>query len=127
MPHWDKSQDPPAAVWPKEIRVKDKGATLEIDFEDGTSFALSAEYLRVESPSAEVQGHGPRQKKLVTGITGVVITAAEPVGNYAVRLCFSDGHDTGLYSWVYLYELGRDQPQRWQKHLDAVAAAGRFL
>ena len=127
MPHWEKSSDSPSAAWPTEIRVKDKGATLEIDFEDGASFALSAEYLRVESPSAEVQGHGPRQKKLVTGVAGVTIGPPEPVGNYAVRLIFSDGHDTGLYSWTYLYELGRDQPARWQKHLDAVAAAGRFL
>jgi len=125
MPHWDKSATPPASAWPREIRVQGGGAVLEIEFDDGAVFAMPAEYLRVESPSAEVQGHGPRQKKLVTGVSHVVISAAEPVGNYAVRLCFSDGHDTGLYSWVYLYELGRDQTSRWQKHLDALTSAGR--
>jgi DUF971 family protein len=114
MPHWDRADAVPEPAWPREIRVK-----------DGTAFSLSAEYLRVESPSAEVQGHGPGQRQFVTGVTDVTIVAVEPVGNYAVRLCFSDGHDTGLYSWSYLYELGRDRAQRWQKYLDGLAKAGR--
>jgi DUF971 family protein len=125
MPHWDRADAVPEPAWPREIRVKDGGARFEVDFQDGTAFSLSAEYLRVESPSAEVQGHGPGQRQFVTGVTDVTIVAVEPVGNYAVRLCFSDGHDTGLYSWTYLYELGRDRAQRWQKYLDGLAKAGR--
>ncbi len=125
MPNWDKAADAPATVWPQEIRVRNAGAALEIDFEDGAAFTMSAEYLRIESPSAEVQGHGPGQRKLVTGVRNVTIAAVEPVGNYAVRLCFSDGHDTGLYSWTYLYELGRDHDTRWEKYLASLAAAGR--
>lgn len=125
MPNWEKAAAPPAGAWPREIRVRNAGATLEIDFEDGAGFTMSAEYLRIESPSAEVQGHGPGQRKLVTGVQAVTIAAVEPVGNYAVRLCFSDGHDTGLYSWAYLYELGRDHDTRWQKYLASLKAAGR--
>ncbi|HZB93455.1 MAG TPA: gamma-butyrobetaine hydroxylase-like domain-containing protein, partial [Stellaceae bacterium] len=85
---------------------------------------LPAEYLRVESPSAEVQGHGPGQKTLVHGRAEVGIIAVEPVGNYAVRLVFDDLHDTGIYSWSYLYMLGREQAERWQRYLAALDAAG---
>ena len=99
-------------AWPLEIRLKQSEKRLEIDFEDGASFALPAELLRVESPSAEVQGHTPSQKTIVAGKRRVGIRAVEPVGNYAVRILFDDGHDTGLFSWRYLYELGRDQEQR---------------
>jgi DUF971 family protein len=111
--------------WPLELRLKDEGQALEIDFEGGASFRLPAEYLRVESPSAEVQGHGPSQKQLVSGVAGIAVIAVEPVGNYAVRLRFADGHDTGIYSWPYLHQLGAEQPQRWQAYLAALAAAGR--
>jgi DUF971 family protein len=110
--------------WPVEIRLKRAEKVLELLFEDGTRFRLPAEYLRVESPSAEVQGHGPGQKTLVAGRAEIGITAVEPVGNYAVRLVFDDLHDTGIYSWSYLYELGREQGERWQRYLAALAAAG---
>src|SRR5205814_4191978 len=92
--------------WPVEIRLKQAEKLLEIDFDDGARFRLPAEYLRVESPSAEVQGHSPSQKQLVHGRAHVGITAIEAVGNYAVRLVFDDLHDTGIYSWTYLYKLG---------------------
>jgi DUF971 family protein len=110
--------------WPVEIRLKRAEKLLEIAFDDGTRFRLPAEYLRVESPSAEVQGHGPGQKTLVHGRAAVAITAIEPVGNYAVRLVFDDLHDTGIYSWTYLYELGQEQEKRWAGYLHALAAAG---
>jgi DUF971 family protein len=110
--------------WPTEIRLKQAERLLEIDFDDGSSFRLPAEYLRVESPSAEVQGHGPDQKQLVHGRRHVGIIAVEPVGNYAVRLRFDDLHDTGIYSWNYLYKLGREQEQRWRAYLAELAAKG---
>jgi len=97
---------------------------LEVTFDDGARFRLPAEYLRVESPSAEVQGHGPGQKQLVQGRAHVGIRAVEPVGNYAVRLVFDDGHNTGIYSWRYLHELGREQERRWKNYLEALAKAG---
>ena len=98
---------------------------LRVSFEDGTQAALPAEYLRVESPSAEVQGHGPGQRQWVHGKRGVCITGIEPVGNYAVRLSFDDGHDTGIYTWAYLHTLGREQAGRWETYLNALEAAGR--
>jgi DUF971 family protein len=110
--------------WPTEIRLKTAERRLEIEFDDGARFSLPAEYLRVESPSAEVQGHNPSQKQLVHGKAGVAITAVEPVGNYAVRLVFDDRHDTGIYSWRYLYELGAEQEKRWREYLAALAARG---
>lgn len=110
--------------WPVEIRLKRAERTLEVTFDDGRCFRLPAEYLRVESPSAEVQGHGPGQKQLVHGRAMVGIIAVEPVGNYAVRLRFDDLHDTGLYSWRYLYELGEQQEQRWRAYLAALEKAG---
>lgn len=110
--------------WPTEVRLDKAAKCLEIDFDDGRSFRLAAEYLRVESPSAEVQGHGPGQRQLVPGRRHVGIIEVEAVGNYAVRLVFDDLHDTGIYSWRYLYELGATQETRWRAYLDALAAAG---
>ncbi len=109
---------------PVEIRLKRAEKRLEVDFDDGRSFAFSAEYLRTQSPSAEVQGHGPGQGKLVAGRRHVGIVSVEPVGNYAIRIVFDDLHDTGIYSWDYLYELGVEQDARWEAYLDALAAAG---
>ncbi|MEM6852454.1 MAG: DUF971 domain-containing protein [Pseudomonadota bacterium] len=94
------------APWPLELRLRPGGRELMVAYDDGASFALSAELLRVESPSAEVQGHGPGQKKRIVGKENVAIVRIERVGSYAVRLCFDDGHDTGLYSWDYLRKLG---------------------
>ena len=110
--------------WPLEIRLMAAEKALEIDFEGGTTFRYPAEFLRVESPSAEVQGHGPEQKQLVSGRAQVGIMAIEPVGNYAIRIKFDDLHDTGLYSWRYLHELGQRQAALWQAYLDALAARG---
>ena len=107
---------------PTEIRLKREEKALEIDFEDGKSFRLPAELLRVESPSAEVQGHGPSQKKLVAGRRHVRIMAIEPVGNYAIRIKFDDMHDTGIYSWDTLYDYGQRQKEMWQDYLDAIEA-----
>jgi len=107
-----------------EIRLLRQDKVLEVAFGDGSRFRLPAEYLRVESPSAEVQGHGPGQKQIVAGRRDVGIMTVEPVGNYAVRLIFDDLHDTGIYSWEYLYQLGIEQQERWQAYLDALAARG---
>ena len=103
-------------IWPTELRVQDSGSKLSISFDDGTSYALSAEYLRVESPSAEVKGHGPGQETLVFGKRNVKITRVEPIGSYAVRLIFSDTHSTGLYTWNYLAKLGKDETTNWQAY-----------
>ncbi len=110
--------------WPLEIRLKKAEKRLEIDFDDGSTIGLAAEYLRVESPSAEVQGHGPGQKTLVPGKASVGIKSLEPIGNYAIRIVFDDGHDTGIYSWAYLRELGLEQEKRWRNYLAALQAAG---
>ena len=107
-----------------EIRFNKAKRVLDVSFDDGTHFSYPAEYLRVESPSAEVQGHAPSQKQIVPGRRHVGITAIEPVGNYAVRLVFDDLHDTGIYSWEYLHELGREQNHRWPAYLAAIAARG---
>ncbi len=109
---------------PTEIRLKRESKTLEIDFDDGTSFALPAEYLRVESPSAEVQGHGPDTKTIVAGRRHVGIIGVEPVGSYAIRIRFDDMHDTGLYTWDYLYRLGAEQERVWQNYLRTLADKG---
>lgn len=109
---------------PTEIRLRRAERILEVAFTDGTRFDLPAEYLRVESPSAEVQGHSPAERQLVAGKRDVGITALEPNGNYAIRISFDDGHSTGIYSWDYLHRLGREQPQRWSAYLEALAAAG---
>jgi DUF971 family protein len=105
--------------WPTELRLDSAKTTLAVAFDNGERFALPAEYLRVESPSAEVQGHSAAQKQIVTGKESVKIEALEPVGNYAVRIRFDDGHDTGLYSWDYLHELGREQRSKWAAYLKA--------
>ena len=109
---------------PVEIRLKSQQKALEIDFDDGTSVTLAAELLRVESPSAEVQGHGAGQRKTVPGRRHVGIMSVEPVGNYAIRITFDDLHDTGIYSWNYLHELGRNQESVWQAYLDRLDAEG---
>ena len=111
----------PVAV---EIRLDRAERMLHVVFDDASSVALPAEYLRVESPSAEVQGHFPSQKVTVPGKREVAIIAIEPVGNYAVRLTFDDRHDTGIYTWDYFYELGAEQPRRWSAYLAALAAKG---
>ena len=113
-----------ALPWPVELRLKQAERVLEIDFEDGRSFRLPAEYLRVESPSAEVQGHAPDQKRIVAGRARVGILRVEPVGHYAVRIVFDDLHDTGIYSWRYLHELGLEQAERWARYLAALAREG---
>ena len=110
--------------WPTEIRAFRDERRLEVDFDDGRSFSLPAELLRVESPSAEVQGHSPRQKTIVAGKRHVGIAAVEPVGNYAVRITFDDGHATGLYSWRYLRELGEGQDALWTAYEEALAERG---
>jgi DUF971 family protein len=106
--------------WPKEIRLFKTAARLEIDFADGQKFSYPAEYLRVESPSAELQGHGGR-KTILGGRRYVKIVEIEEVGNYAIRIRFDDNHDTGIYSWNYLYELGHKYDETWQRYLDALA------
>ncbi|HEX3753519.1 MAG TPA: DUF971 domain-containing protein [Rhizomicrobium sp.] len=105
--------------WPSELRLNPARNTLTTVFDNGERFVLPAEYLRVESPSAEVRGHGPGQKQIVRGKHAVTIDTLEPVGNYAVRILFDDGHDTGLYSWDYLYKLGREHKTIWAAYLTA--------
>jgi DUF971 family protein len=106
------------------LRLDRAAQVLHVSFEDGVTYALPAEYLRVESPSAEVQGHSPDQKQTVAGRRHVGIIGIEPVGHYAVRLVFDDLHDSGIYSWDYLATLGREQDQRWAAYLDALAVRG---
>jgi DUF971 family protein len=106
-----------SAPWPSELRLDAAKTTLNIGFEDGQRFALTAEYLRVESPSAEVQGHVAAQKQIVPEKRNVKIRALEPVGNYAVRIVFDDGHDSGLFTWTYLYELGQLHDRKWADYL----------
>ena len=113
-----------APHWPVEVRLKRAEKILEVTFDNGVSFHYPAELLRVESPSAEVQGHGPSQKQLVTGRAHVGILELEAVGNYAIRIKFDDLHDTGIYSWRYLYELGLKKDELWQKYLAALAERG---
>lgn len=111
-------------AWPTELRVDSERKTLTIAYDSGERFALPAEYLRVESPSAEVQGHAAAQKQIVGGKRSVRIAGVDPVGNYAARIRFDDGHDTGLYSWDYLHELGRDQDRKWATYLKALRGVG---
>ena len=112
----------PTTPLPTALTVHRQSRRLEVEFDDGTGFSLPFEYLRVYSPSAEVRGHG--NEVLQTGKREVEITALEPVGHYAVRIIFSDGHDSGLYTWTYLYELGRDQDALWQDYLQRLDASG---
>ena len=109
---------------PTDIKLRTRSRLLEVSFDDGSVFSYTFEYLRVHSPSAEVVGHGPGQETLQTGKEDVAITRIDPVGHYAVRLVFDDGHDTGLYSWTYLHQLGRDMEANWLRYLDRLAAAG---
>ena len=113
-----------AQIKVREIRLKKTEKVLEVDFEDGKSFRFPAEFLRVESPSAEIQGHGPSQKTIIGGRRHVGIMAVEPVGNYAVKIVFDDLHDTGIYSWETFYEYGNRQDELWQTYLDALKARG---
>ncbi len=113
-----------ASHWPTELRLKSAERMLTVSFDDGSRFDLPAEFLRVESPSAEVQGHTPAQKRLVHGKRDVAITRVDPVGNYAVRLTFDDGHDSGIYSWTLLHRLGRERETLWQAYLSALTARG---
>ena len=108
--------------WPTELKVDKDRRLLTVAFDDGASFALPAELLRVMSPSAEVQGHSPEERVTVPGKKAVRILRIEPVGNYAARIVFDDGHDTGLYTWTYLRELGEQREQRWQDYLAELAA-----
>ncbi len=101
---------------PLSLKLRTKSRLFEVSFDDGTRFELPFEYLRVYSPSAEVRGHGPGQETLQLGKHEVGINAVEPIGNYAVRLVFDDGHDTGLYTWAYLHELGREREQKWANY-----------
>jgi DUF971 family protein len=109
---------------PTEIHLRTAERLLELSFDDGAHFSLPAEYLRVESPSAEVQGHGPHQKITVPGCRNVAISAIEPVGRYAIRIVFDDRHDTGIFSWDYLHTLGREQAGRWQAYQAQLRAKG---
>lgn len=109
---------------PTEIKLHQKSRILEVAFADGKTFQLSCEFLRVHSPSAEVRGHGPGQEVLQIGKKNVEITKIEPVGSYAVQLAFSDGHDTGIYSWDLLYDYGLRQAEMWQNYLKRMAEAG---
>ena len=109
---------------PTEIRLRRAEKLLEIDFDDGSAFVLPAEYLRVESPSAEVQGHGPNERKTIAGRRQVAMLGLEQVGNYAVRILFDDQHDTGIFSWEYLHELGRERTNKWHAYLDALKRQG---
>ena len=111
-------------TWPTEIRLPKDRKSLAVSFDTGEQFQVSAEYLRVKSPSAEVQGHSPSERKTVPGKKYVEILEVQPVGNYAVRLTFDDLHSTGIYSWDYLHELGQNQARYWQEYLDELAAQG---
>jgi DUF971 family protein len=108
--------------WPTELRLQKDRRTLVVSFADGSSFLLPAEYLRVESPSAEVQGHNPDERKLVPGKREVGIMEIVPIGNYAVRIVFDDLHSTGIYSWDYLHQLGREHGSRFARYLEELAA-----
>ena len=110
--------------WPTALTLHGRSRLLEVEFSDGAAFRLPFELLRVYSPSAEVQGHGPGQEVLQTGKREVDILEVEPVGNYAVKPRFSDGHDSGLFTWAYLYHLGRDQDRLWADYLERLQGAG---
>jgi DUF971 family protein len=112
------------SAWPTELRLRKDRRVLTVAFEDGLSFDLDAEYLRVKSPSAEVQGHSPEERKTVGGKRNVAILEVRPVGNYAVRLVFDDLHSTGIFSWDYLRDLGRNRTSYWQEYLDDLTGKG---
>ena len=114
----------PDKPWPTELRLHKDRRTLSVAFDSGETFDLSAEYLRVRSPSAEVQGHSPDERKTVPGKKNVMLLEVRPVGNYAVRLVFDDLHSTGIYSWDYLFGLGNNLESNWQEYLDELAGKG---
>ena len=118
----DTAQD--QDTWPTELRLTPDKRTLTVAFDDGRTFALSAEYLRVKSPSAEVRGHSPSERKTVGGKIDVAILSIERMGHYAVRLVFDDMHDTGIYTWGYLHELGAKQTEIWASYLDELNSKG---
>ena len=113
-----------ASPWPTELRLHKDRRTLTIAFDNGERFDLPAEYLRVKSPSAEVQGHSPSERKTVPGKRNVLVLEVQPIGNYAVRLVFDHMHSTGIYSWDYFLELGRNHDKYWQTYLDELAQKG---
>lgn len=113
-----------SSVWPTEIRLNKEKDTLTVSFDDESTFALSAEYLRVHSPSAEVQGHSPDQRVTVGGKKNVRISSLEQTGNYALKIQFDDSHNTGLYSWGYLHELGAEKDARWAQYLAELEEKG---
>jgi DUF971 family protein len=115
---------PGSKPWPTELRLAKDRRSLIVSFDSGESFSLEAEYLRVMSPSAEVQGHSAEERKTVPGKRQVAILEVNPIGNYAVRLVFDDMHSTGLYSWDYFAELGRERDSKWQGYLDELAGKG---
>jgi DUF971 family protein len=108
--------------WPAELRLYKDRKKLAVTFDDGARFELPAEYLRVRSPSAEVQGHSPAERRIVAGKSDVQILELHPIGNYAVRIVFDDTHSTGIFSWDYLFELGRNREKYWREYLDELAA-----
>jgi DUF971 family protein len=114
--------DASPAPWPTELRLHKDGKTLTVAFDNGESFDLAAEYLRVRSPSAEVQGHSPAERRTVGGKRDVAILELHPVGNYAVRIVFDDLHSTGIFSWDYLFELGQNRERYWRDYLEELAA-----
>ena len=116
--------DAASRPWPTELRLRKDRKALTVAFDSGESFELSAEYLRVNSPSAEVQGHSPDERKTVAGKRNVAILEVNPIGNYAVRLVFDDLHSTGIYSWDYLLALGRNREAHWRDYLDDLAGKG---
>ena len=123
-PQEPRAQGGKSDPWPSEIRVLDAGRTLRAAFDDGSAFSLSAELLRVRSPSAEVQGHSPADRKTIGGKRQVSIIAVAPVGNYAVRIDFDDRHNTGIYTWRYLRQLGETSTESFDAYLDELAAKG---
>ena len=118
------SEPKPSVPVPISLTLRTQSRVLEIAFDNGEAFSLPFELLRVYSPSAEVRGHGAGQEVLQTGKREVTITAVEPVGHYAIRPCFSDGHDSGLFTWAYLFSLGKDQASLWEDYLQRLQAAG---
>ena len=111
-------------AWPTEIKLRRDRAALIVSFDNGERYELPAEYLRVKSPSAEVQGHSPDERKTVGGKQGVMVLEVHPIGNYAVRLVFDDMHSTGIYSWDYFAELGRNRERKWRDYVDELASKG---
>jgi DUF971 family protein len=111
-------------IWPIQVKLKKNEGKLHIEFDEGSRFEYSAEYLRIESPSAEVKGHGSTQKRVISGCRNIGIESIESVGNYAIRILFTDRHNTGIYSWDYLYMLGKTYQERWSRYLKILEALG---